>query len=214
MSDDLQAVAARPHITIMAAGDWVYVYSGYNAHTVQSRAQDAAVGMIAGNLDVTLTSVEPARFEAIYRRLVAVTGADNVSLMPYPERPRRCLVCAADLTDDMGVYVFVAGRSATDGDPLVCVGHGNNGANHLGTQTYLRLREIDEGRPYPPADPDEAEPMTRARQLGHDPVFDGVRGLRWTCRRCHRAVLQEGAQVYGSAIEQACVEAGSLQWRP
>lgn len=209
--ETVATVAGRPHVVLLTAGDWCYVYSGYNRRVVLGHAQAAEVVMIGANLDTDVRFIDPARIADLLPKLIEAAGPGNVELMPYHEQ-RRCLVCGTDLTDVMGVYVFVEDKAATDG-ALMCVKHGERYGNHVTDETYLRLREIDEARPYPAAGDDEPEPMTRARQFGHDPVFDGVRGARWTCRRCHRAVLEEGAQVYGSAIEAACIRAGSLQWR-
>jgi hypothetical protein len=49
---------------------------------------------------------------------------------------RRCLRCGLDLAGVMGVYVFVAGRTRPG---LLCVEHGNNGANNLSAEEYDRL---------------------------------------------------------------------------
>lgn len=46
------------------------------------------------------------------------------------------------------------------------------------------------------------EPARLAAALGHDLVRDGAE--RWTCRRCDRAVLRCGTNIYGSAVETSC----------
>jgi hypothetical protein len=51
---------------------------------------------------------------------------------------RHCLRCQKDLTDVMGVYVFVGGKPV---DGLLCVEHGSNGANNLSHSEYERLTE-------------------------------------------------------------------------
>jgi hypothetical protein len=50
------------------------------------------------------------------------------------------------------------------------------------------------------------EPVRVAEELGHDVVFDGVRGERWTCVRpnCGQAVLREGVNIYGRAATLSC----------
>ena len=49
-------------------------------------------------------------------------------------------------------------------------------------------------------------PVQLAEALGHDVVFDAVRGERWTCTTCSRAVLREGGNVYGRAVDEPCGE--------
>jgi hypothetical protein len=49
-------------------------------------------------------------------------------------------------------------------------------------------------------------PVRLAEARGHTPAFDAVRGERWTCTTCSRAVLRVGGNVYGRAIEEDCDE--------
>lgn len=50
-----------------------------------------------------------------------------------------------------------------------------------------------------------APPEVLARVMpGHNVEWDAVRGERWTCTTCRRAVLREGNTIYGSATEKPC----------
>jgi hypothetical protein len=60
------------------------------------------------------------------------------------------------------------------------------------------------------------ERMSRAQeialQLGHDVESDPPfmsSASRWTCKRCGRAVLQNGRVVYGQASEERCEPIGA-----
>lgn len=57
---------------------------------------------------------------------------------------RKCLVCLADLEDEMGCYVFVGGRCAPH-DVLVCVKHGANGASNFSRAEYDHLLAVAMG---------------------------------------------------------------------
>lgn len=61
---------------------------------------------------------------------------------------RFCLRCRKDLTDIMGCYVFVRdGVNFRVVPGLVCVEHGNNGANTMSAEEYARLTgNVDGGR--------------------------------------------------------------------
>lgn len=47
-------------------------------------------------------------------------------------------------------------------------------------------------------------PIRLAENRGHTVVFDGIRRERWTCTNCGRAVVREGAVIYGSATTEHC----------
>lgn len=47
-------------------------------------------------------------------------------------------------------------------------------------------------------------PVRLATDRGHTVTYDGTNHNRWTCTTCGRAVLQVGANIYGSAIEVDC----------
>jgi hypothetical protein len=147
MMDSVDQVGRRPYIVTLAAGPWVYVYSGYNRLRVLGRATDAELVMIGANFDTDVRFLQARHFHETYRRLCDAVGFDNVMLMAYPKAPRQCLRCRASLVDVMGVYVFVAGRAVLD-EILLCVNHGSNGTNNLPTDEYLRLRsEFEAGDP-------------------------------------------------------------------
>lgn len=49
------------------------------------------------------------------------------------------------------------------------------------------------------------EPRRLAEDVfGHKVVDDAVRGERLTCTSCGRAVLREGCNIYGSAVQVGC----------
>lgn len=39
-------------------------------------------------------------------------------------------------------------------------------------------------------------------EFGHDVAWDPGAQERWTCRRCDRAVLRVGTNIYGSAVRE------------
>ncbi len=50
------------------------------------------------------------------------------------------------------------------------------------------------------------EPRRLAEDVfGHHVEDDAVRGERLTCTQCGKAVLREGVNIYGSAVEWGCV---------
>lgn len=56
----------------------------------------------------------------------------------------------------------------------------------------------------------EAEPVRRAAEMGHQVEHDPPAGLtradRWTCKVCGDAVLIYGSNIYGSAVDMTCDE--------
>lgn len=57
---------------------------------------------------------------------------------------RMCAKCGKDLTDIMGVIVFVNGKPVHD--ILLCVEHGANGSNGLTSSEYKTLQSTDKRR--------------------------------------------------------------------
>lgn len=83
------------------------------------------LGDFIGNGDI-----DPNRADSIGARCDLI-GDIKAKLGEVPER--HCLWCKKDLTDIMGVYVFVDGKPV---DALLCVEHGANGANMISQNQY------------------------------------------------------------------------------
>jgi hypothetical protein len=74
-------VAASEYVAVLAAGPYVYVYAGPDRHALRDRAQMAAHGMTAANLDTKITWLQPDHFIETHRRLCERIGPENVFIM-------------------------------------------------------------------------------------------------------------------------------------